>query len=188
MSAFLLRVVVWLPTAIVIAVAMDFWSALLHGRAWHRWLWAVHRSHHSAREGRFEANDALSALHAPLAIALILFGCAGPPGVGRELAFGVGVGMTAFGLAYVVVHDGLVHRRLPVRALLRVPYLSDYLREVARAHRVHHAGVRGGPPYGFFFGRRELARHRVLTSRAHSTPTARPPTPSVPPPTDRARA
>jgi beta-carotene 3-hydroxylase len=108
--------------------------------------------------GRFEANDALSALHAPLAILAILFGCRGPVGVARELAFGVGLGMSVFGLAYVVVHDGLVHRRLPVAWLARVPYLRD----VARAHRIHHAGVYGGPPYGLFFGPLDLARRHRL--------------------------
>lgn len=175
--------VVWLPTAVVVAVAMDLWAALLHGRVWHRWLWSIHRSHHVVRRGRFEPNDALSALHAPVAIAAILYGCAAAPGALREIVFGVGIGMTAFGLSYFVVHDGLVHGRLPVRALLRL----RYFREVARAHRTHHVGVEGGPPYGLFFGPIELARHRRLT-RARATSIAPHRVPTAPPSTDRARA
>lgn len=133
---------------------MDFWAALLHGRVWHGWLWSVHRSHHEPRLGAFELNDALSVLHAPIAIAMILYGCTAEPGVHRELAFGVGVGMTVFGLAYLVVHDGLVHQRLPARALLRF----RWLRRIASAHRVHHTGRAGGAPFGLFTGPRELAR------------------------------
>src|SRR4051794_34538101 len=101
--------IVWIPIAIVVALAMEPWAALLHGRVWHHGLWTVHRSHHQRRRGRFERNDALSALHAPIAIVLILYGCRAAPGLARDIAFGIGIGMTAFGLAYVVCHDGFVH-------------------------------------------------------------------------------
>lgn len=147
----------WLGVAAITAIAMDLWSILLHGRLWHGPLWAIHASHHTKRRGRFELNDLLSGLHAPIAIALILYGSAGPGSL-RAVAFGVGIGMTAFGLAYVIVHDGLVHKRLPARALRAVPYL----RAVARDHLVHHAGTEGGVPYGLFLGPLELARHRRL--------------------------
>ena len=159
MSPFVLRALIWLPVALVVAAAMDLWAALLHGRVWHSWLWRVHRSHHEPRPqgARFEINDALSVLHAPIAIALILFGCTATPGFVRELGFGIGVGMTLFGMAYVVVHDGLVHGRLPVRFLLHL----RYFRGVARAHRVHHTGVAGGAPYGLFFARWELRDHQA---------------------------
>lgn len=152
--------VVWIPAAVVTAVAMDVWAALLHGAVWHGPLFPIHRSHHAPR-GRLEANDALSFLHAPIAIALVLYGCRAAPGLCREVAFGVGVGMTVFGLAYVVVHDGLVHGRLPVAFLER----SRYLRRVARAHRVHHRETAGGAPYGLFFGPHELAARSRLKRR-----------------------
>ena len=40
-----------------VAAAMEPWARVLHGQVWHRALWRVHRSHHSQRNGRFEAND-----------------------------------------------------------------------------------------------------------------------------------
>lgn len=172
------RALVWLPVAIVVAVAMDFWAALLHGRVWHAWLWFVHRSHHEPRRDgqRFEANDALALFHAPIAMALIIWGCEGPPIALREIAFGAGVGMTLFAVGYLIVHDGLVHGRLPVAFLLRV----RYLRRVVRAHKVHHTGVTGGAPYGLFFGPWELARAAAIrrarargSSGAPSSPSAR---------------
>ena len=146
-------VAIWLPVAVVAACAMEPWAALLHKRAWHTRLWSVHRSHHRPRPGRFEANDALSATHAPIAISLILYGCRGAPGPLRELAFGVGLGMSLFGVAYVMVHDGLVHGRLPVAGLARVSYLA----RVRDAHLLHHRpGAR--EPYGLFLGPLEVAR------------------------------
>jgi beta-carotene 3-hydroxylase len=155
---------IWIPVALAVAVAMEFWAALLHGRFWHGLLWPVHRSHHSKRRGRFEANDALSALHAPIAIAMILYGCVAAPSALREVLFGVGIGMTAFGVAYLVFHDGFVHGRLPVWWLGKVPLFA----RIRDAHRVHHG--RGAAPYGFFLGPQELAAARA---RAGVTTTAR---------------
>ncbi len=169
MSAVLVHAALWVPVALVVAVLMDLWAALLHGKVWHSWLWPLHRSHHEPRAPgqRFEANDALSVLHAPIAVALILYGCRAAEGPLRELSFGVGLGMSLFGVAYVVVHDGLVHGRLPVRFLLR----SRYMRGVAKAHRVHHLPNTDGAPFGLFFGVSELARatrarRKVMRARA----------------------
>ena len=86
----------------------------------------------------------LSASHAPIAIVLIVYGCEATPALSTTLAFGVGMGMTLFGLSYLVVHDGFVHRRLPVSFLGRF----TYFRKVRAHHNIHHA--KGGAPYGFF--------------------------------------
>lgn len=149
----LLKVCVWIASGVPVALLMEPWAALLHGRVWHGALWRLHRSHHGHRTGRFEANDVLSGSHAPGAVALILYGCVGEPGIPREVAFGAGLGMSAFGLAYVVVHDGFAHGRLPVSFLGRIPWL----RRVREAHLVHHRGGERGP-YGLFLGPRVLER------------------------------
>ncbi len=181
MSPWLARALLWIPVAAAVAAAMDLWAALLHEVVWHGPLWAIHRSHHTPRRGRFEANDALSALHAPIAVALLLFGCAGRPGALREVAFGIGLGMTAFGLAYLVVHDGLAHGRLPVRFLLR----SRVMRAIVVAHGRHHATSPGAAPYGLFFA--PWTRRTVTTPPAvhGSTETAAPTTPRLPPSASR---
>lgn len=139
-------IAIWGPTAVVVAIAMEGWAALLHRFVWHGILWSVHRSHHEARRGRFERNDFLSALHAPVAIALILYGCRAHESLLRDLAFGVGIGMTIFGVSYALVHDGFSHRRAPVRFLRRF----RYFRAVALAHAIHHQGKHGQAPFGFF--------------------------------------
>ena len=150
----LVNVALGAAIALVVAALMEPWARVLHGRVWHASLWRVHRSHHGRRKGRFELNDALSAAHAPIATALVMLGC-NLHGYLAALTIGVGAGMTMFGVAYVVVHDGFVHGRLPVRFLVRVPWL----RRVRDAHAVHHA--RGAAPYGFFLGPQELAASRA---------------------------
>lgn len=47
-----------------------------------------------------------------------------------------GLGITLFGMAYMFVHDGLVHRRFPVGPIENVPYF----RRVAAAHQVRTSG------------------------------------------------
>ncbi|AKT37313.1 sterol desaturase family protein [Chondromyces crocatus] len=174
----LTSIAIWIGAALATALAMEAWAALLHGRIWHGALWFIHRSHHRRRKGAWELNDALSVLHAPIAIALILYGCLASPGVHRDLAFGVGIGMTLFGVAYVVVHDGLVHQRLPVAWLARVPYLA----RVREAHLVHHRT--GAAPHGLFFGPWVAARlpHPPPPRPRTPTPASTPhpaPTPRV---------
>jgi beta-carotene 3-hydroxylase len=44
-----------------------------------------------------------------------------------------GLGITVFGIAYMFVHDGLVHKRFPVGPIADVPYF----RKVAAAHKVN---------------------------------------------------
>jgi beta-carotene 3-hydroxylase len=158
-------VLVWLAVGLPLALLMEPWAAFLHGRIWHGWGWFWHRSHHVPKTGYFEANDLFALFHALPAIALILYGCVGPAGLGRELCFGVGLGLTAFGWSYAIVHDGLVHGRLPVQFLLR----WRYFRRIVAAHKVHHE--RGEEPFGLFRGPAELAaRARRRTSEAPAPP------------------
>ena len=63
-----------------------------------------------------------------------------------------GLGITLFGMMYMFVHDGLVHKRFPVGPLADVPYLK----RVAAAHTLHHAEKFNGVPWGLFLGPQEL--------------------------------
>jgi beta-carotene 3-hydroxylase len=161
MSFLLTHAFFWAPVAIVTAVAMEPWAASLHDRLWHRMLWPIHRTHHAPRRGALEANDMLAAIHAPVAIALIVYGCLLPGKLAGQVAFGLGVGMTVFAVAYVIIHDGVVHGRLPVRRLLA----SAYVRKVVRAHRAHHRNELDGHPFGLFLGPWELERARRRTTQ-----------------------
>ncbi|CAI7807274.1 unnamed protein product [Closterium sp. NIES-54] len=112
-----------------------------------------HQSHHEPREGAFELNDVFAIINAVPAIALIAYGFFNP-GLVPGLCFGAGLGITVFGMAYMFVHDGLVHRRFPVGPIADVPYLK----RVAAAHQLHHADKFNGVPFGLFLGPGELER------------------------------
>ncbi len=143
--------------AVLVALAMEPWSRFVHGRIWHGPLYGIHRSHHPGPEvGKrwLEFNDVFSLVHAAPAAAALYFGWAVFTGPAAVVAVGVGLGLVAYGLAYMVVHDGLVHGRLPVGFLGR----WRYFRRLRAAHEVHHR--RGGAPFGLFLGPAELRRLR----------------------------
>uniref|UniRef100_A0A7N0RBC8 beta-carotene 3-hydroxylase n=1 Tax=Kalanchoe fedtschenkoi TaxID=63787 RepID=A0A7N0RBC8_KALFE len=133
------------------AVGMEFWARWAHRALWHSSLWHMHESHHLPREGAFELNDVFAIINAVPAIALLAYGFFNK-GFFPGLCFGAGLGITVFGMAYMFVHDGLVHRRFPVGPVAHVPYL----RRVAAAHQLHHSAKFQGVPYGLFLGPMEL--------------------------------
>ncbi|KAL3521563.1 hypothetical protein ACH5RR_019712 [Cinchona calisaya] len=133
------------------AVGMEFWARWAHKALWHASLWHMHESHHKPREGPFELNDVFAIINAVPAIALLSYGFF-HKGLVPGLCFGAGLGITVFGMAYMFVHDGLVHRRFPVGPIANVPYF----RRVAAAHQLHHSDKFDGVPYGLFLGPQEL--------------------------------
>ncbi|GAA0181165.1 hydroxylase [Lithospermum erythrorhizon] len=133
------------------AVGMEFWARWAHKALWHASLWHMHESHHKPREGPFELNDVFAIINAVPAIALLDYGFF-HKGLLPGLCFGAGLGITVFGMAYMFVHDGLVHKRFPVGPIANVPYF----RKVASAHQLHHTDKFNGVPYGLFLGPKEL--------------------------------
>ena len=126
----------------------------------HRWVMhgpgrGLHRSHHRPPAGRLEANDLFPVAFASLVGVALVVGFNVP---GWTWLVPVGTGVTLYGLAYGIVHDGVIHGRLPAVRKASNPYL----RSLADAHRVHH--LFGGEPYGM------LAPFvpAVLTARATS--------------------
>ncbi|KAI4319996.1 hypothetical protein MLD38_033525 [Melastoma candidum] len=133
------------------AVGMEFWARWAHRALWHASLWNMHESHHRPRDGPFELNDVFAIINAVPAMALFSYGFF-HKGLVPGLCFGAGLGITMFGIAYMFIHDGLVHKRFPVGPIANVPYL----RKVAAAHQLHHSDKFGGVPYGLFLGPKEL--------------------------------
>mmetsp|Transcript_6464 Transcript_6464/g.12801 ORF Transcript_6464/g.12801 Transcript_6464/m.12801 type:complete len:304 (+) Transcript_6464:57-968(+) len=134
-------------------VGMEMYARWVHRYMWHEndLGWAIHKSHHEPRLGPFEANDIYALMNAAPAIGLCWYGFMRPDVIGG-LFFGTGLGITLFGISYMFIHDGLVHRRFPVGPIAKVPML----RKVVVAHQMHHSDKYGGVPFGMFLGPLEL--------------------------------
>lgn len=142
---------------LVTLVAMEGVAWLSHKYLMHGAGWAWHASHHGERQGWFEKNDLYAFCFAGLAIVLIWFGTAGT----WPLQW-IGAGMTLYGLLYFIAHDGLVHRRWPLRWTPR----HGYFKRLYQAHRLHHVAEarEDGVLFGFLLAPSE-ARLRAELQR-----------------------
>lgn len=138
---------VWLVRFLIVATsvaAMEVVAALVHRYVMHGFGWAWHRSHHRPGAGRVERNDLYALLFAGLSLACFsVLADLWPP------AWWVGVGSAVYGILYALIHDGLVHRRMPAPAVPR----RGYVKRLVQAHRLHHA-VRerdGAVSFGFLY-------------------------------------
>jgi beta-carotene 3-hydroxylase len=150
-----------LPLAIVAltVVAMEAVAFWVHKYVMHGWGWGWHQSHHAPRRGLFEKNDLYAFLFAGLSLLCFtwLAQLWSP-------AWWIGVGTVVYGLLYTLLHDGLVHRRLP---FMRSPR-RGYLKRLVQAHRLHHA-VRersGAVSFGFLYAPPVQRLRRELRQRA----------------------
>lgn len=138
-----MRTALCLLLAAAAFLAMEGVAWLAHRYVMHGWGWGWHRSHHEPRRGVLEANDAFGAVGAAFAFGLFLLAAA----MRSPWLQAVAAGITAYGIVYWLVHDGLVHQRWPLRWVPR----RGYLRRLHQAHRLHHA-VRtreGAVSFGF---------------------------------------
>jgi beta-carotene 3-hydroxylase len=152
--------------AVAAFVAMEGVSALTHRFVMHGRGMVWHRSHHVPGPGRLERNDLFPVCFSAVGVTLFAVATLGPVG---PLVW-VAVGVTAYGAAYLLVHELVIHRRLPV-PVPRAAVL-DWWRD---AHRVHHR--HGGAPYGMLVpvvsrDRRRRAREAAATG---TDPLAREP-------------
>lgn len=148
------------PEWALVAVAfvlMEGGSYLAHRFVMHRFGRPLHDSHHQVSDGIFELNDLYPVMFSGLTIMAMAAG-AWLPSLRPILV--VGTGVTAYGMAYLFVHDVYIHRRIPFFTA-RIGWM-ERLRE---AHRIHH--LYGGEPYGMLFPvvPRELAERAALTTR-----------------------
>lgn len=154
-----MSIAAWIVVVVATMCAMELYAALVHRWLWHGPLWRWHAHHHGRFAAHVNANDALSGMHAPIAIALIALGLF----VDIPFVVAVGAGMTAFGALYFVFHDGVVHGRLPLSSWMR----SGVVRAWRDAHAQHHRG--NGAPYGFFSSPLFVALEK-LSARRHGRP------------------
>ena len=125
-------------------IAMEGVGFLAHKYVMHGWGWCLHRSHHEEHLGAFETNDLYLLALGLVAVGLIVVGNGG-----HDPLQWVGAGVAAFGLIYMFVHDGIVHRHWPVEPRPR----NRYLRRLYDAHLLHHdvKGRHNSVSFGFLY-------------------------------------
>lgn len=146
-------------------VLMEPLTALIHRLVFHGFGMGWHRSHHDPPRTALEANDLFPVVFSLATIALLSVGVwVG----GRSVLVPLGIGITAYGATYLVVHDVIIHRRLPW-----LPIPDRVGRRLRAAHNVHH--LYGREPYGFVVPvvPRDLAARAVASAKDRTSRTIR---------------
>ncbi len=136
-------------------VVMEGIAWLVHKYIMHGPLWRWHQSHHSPHTGFFEKNDLFNIFFSIPAIACFI--------IGQEIEamhwlFWVGVGISLYGVVYFIFHDIIVHRRIKIRFTPVHPYIKN----IIRAHKVHHRTMsrEKGEAFGFLYSARNYNKAR----------------------------
>ena len=121
--------------------AMEGVAWATHKYVMHGFLWTLHESHHQPRHGVFERNDFFFLFYATIAMVLMYFGWEQ-----LDFRFWMGLGVTAYGFTYFMLHDVLIHRRGKWLDKLD----NSYFRAMRKAHKVHHKkmGKEDGEEFG----------------------------------------
>ncbi|WPP51548.1 sterol desaturase family protein [Catalinimonas niigatensis] len=108
---------------------MEIFSWFFHKYVMHGPLWCIHKTHHHVTKSFFELNDIFSFVFGAVAVVLIF------SGIGSyNYRFWLGIGISAYGLSYFILHDILIHRRVKTS---KKP-VSRYFIGISKAHRSHH--------------------------------------------------
>ena len=119
--------------------AMEPLTAATHRFVMHGIGMRLHRSHHRRTSAGLEANDAFPVMFAAVVCLGLWVGFNAPSW--SELV-PIGLGITAYGATYALVHDVYIHGRLRMFGDRRIVVLD----RLADAHALHHRF--GGAPFG----------------------------------------
>ena len=110
---------------------------LMEGITWcthrfvmHGFLWYLHKDHHQVEPGFFEKNDAFFIIFAIPSMLLIYFGTFNQMWWQQATGFGI----MAYGFAYFMVHDVIIHQRFKWFTRSN----NRYIRAIRWAHKMHH--------------------------------------------------
>lgn len=134
--------ILYMAIMIVVFLLMEGVSWLTHRYLMHGILWMLHEDHHNKKPGFFERNDAFFVIFAIPSFFFILIGTVNK--IYWLQAFGFGI--MAYGFAYFLVHEVIIHQRF--KWFTRTD--NTYLRTIRWAHKMHHKhlGKEDGESFG----------------------------------------
>lgn len=134
--------------AVISAYAfMEFAAWSVHKYVMHGFMWKIHKDHHiKDHRSKFERNDFFFIFFALPAILLIYLGY----DEGKlNLPFWFGLGISLYGISYVMVHDIFIHQRIKILRQAKLGYFVA----MRRAHKIHHKHIQkeNGESFGFLW-------------------------------------
>ena len=128
---------------------MEFIAWAMHKYVMHKWLWYLHEDHHRKGPGFFEKNDAFFLIFAIPSWLCIMLGSMNE----AFIVVSIGAGIAAYGLAYFIVHDIIIHQRFKIFTRSN----NTFIRVVRWAHKMHHKHLNkeNGESFGMLIVKRK---------------------------------
>ena len=121
---------------------MELVAWATHKYLMHGLLWKLHQDHHVVdKNNKFQKNDFFFLIFAIPSMILIYIGYEYD---NISLFFGLGIAL--YGLGYFIVHEIIIHQRLPFFKKSN----NSYIKSIRMAHKVHHKtlGKYGASSFG----------------------------------------
>jgi len=130
-------------------VTMEGITWCAHKWVMHGFLWYLHKDHHQVTPGFFEKNDAFFVIFAIPSMLCIAFGTMD----GIWWLQAIGFGIMAYGFAYFLVHDVIIHQRFKWFSRSQ----NKYIRAIRWAHKMHHKHLdkKNGESFGMLFVKKQ---------------------------------
>ena len=120
----------WILSLVGAFSVMEFMAWFTHKYIMHGFLWFLHQDHHVVnKDHKLQKNDFFFLIFAIPSMLLMYIGFDG-----FKISFFVGIGIAFYGMAYFIVHEVIIHQRLPFFRKTN----NKYIRAIRLAHKVHH--------------------------------------------------
>ena len=117
-------------TIVATFICMELVAWAVHKYIMHGFLWYLHEDHHVVNHEKIlQKNDYFFLIFAIPSITFIFMGHEN-----LTMVFFIGIGIACYGLAYFLIHEVIIHRRLPPPRKTK----SKYIKAIRKAHKVHH--------------------------------------------------
>ena len=114
-------------------VIMEFVAWATHKYVMHGFLWNLHKDHHVVDKNKIlQKNDYFFLIFAIPSVILMYYGFNN-----LSIGFFIGLGILFYGIAYFIVHEIIIHRRLPPPTKTK----SRYIKAIRKAHKIHHKNL-----------------------------------------------
>jgi beta-carotene 3-hydroxylase len=125
-----MTIVINIITVAATFLFMELVAWVVHKYIMHGFLWSLHKDHHVVNHEKIlQKNDYFFLIFAIPSITLIFMGHEN-----LTIGFFIGTGIACYGLAYFLIHEVIIHRRLPPPSKTK----SKYIKAIRKAHKVHH--------------------------------------------------
>lgn len=109
---------------------MELVAWTMHKYVMHGFLWNLHKDHHIPHDHTFEKNDFFALIFVIPSWLLMMYGIM----AGCDYRLYMGIGITLYGVCYMLIHDGLIHGRIKFLAKTKNPHLLA----LKNGHLAHH--------------------------------------------------